>query len=119
MDNFNFDNPNLNPRAPSWSPTKRAPWKAGSLGGKSRSQLLRKSWDKNGNPNGRKSGESNLNYSKDGVDSSSRDRGGSQQRFSAETTLEELNELELNSTTPENKQNGKSFANEFDRLLKR
>jgi len=89
----------MNPRAPSWSPTKRDPWKAGSLGGKNRNQLLRKSWDKN---------------SKDGSIFNEPD-SIRQQRFSADTTLEELEELDNGTliSTPE------SLDNEFDRLLKR
>ena len=89
----------MNPRAPSWSPTKREPWKAGSLGGKIRNQRLRKSWDKT---------------SMEEPDSIRR------QRFSADTTLEELEELDIVDdvvsdviSTPENTQS------EFDRLLKR
>ena len=105
------NNPNLNPRAPSWSPTKREPWKAGSLGGKNRSQLLRKSWDKNSGSRGRGGGTGDDSNEADAME----DNSYRVQRFSAETTLEELNE-----STPENvKQDGESFANEFDRLLKR
>ena len=71
---------------------EREPWKAGSLGGKSRSQLLRKSWDKT-----TRSGSDGLGGSSGGGGGEGMEMVGKHgqsslrvARFSANTTLEEL-----------------------------